>query len=609
MGVPQQIGLKGAKRGTWLERPVEAGGRMLGVVADSGQLTRLAVQAGADFLLALSAGVYRNRGISALAAFLPYRNSNDLTESLLRDGVMRSAGATPVVAGLMAVDPTGILGDRLDRLRRWGVAGLTNYPSVTLIDGVLRVVYESEGQTVEAEIALLAEARRRGMAAVGFVGADPATVARFAGAGVDALILTPGMTRELDDIPERRDRLQHAIRQLNAGLEAARRVAPRVPCLAFGGPFTTAEDIEQLYRQVRFDGFVGGSVFGRLPIESSVPAAIRRFKSIAIPAGGGDESQTGLGPMIGTTPVMRQLFRLIERAAACDLNVCIEGESGVGKELVATQIHCLSGRSHAALVTLNCGAIPDSLLESELFGHERGAFTGADRRRLGKFELAHNGTLFLDEIGDLSPHGQVALLRAIQQREITRVGGNASIPVDNRVLSATNQPLATLVAQGKFRTDLYYRLNHLTLVVPPLRDRLDEIPLLVRPILASLRIQMNRELIDLEPQFYDKLRSHAWPGNLRELQHVIYQAALLEDGPLLRGRQFTPSPFATTMKPASVGSVTGRIVAETQATRRRLICQALVDAGGNKSRAAALLGVSRKTLYAWIKEVELTDAR
>src|SRR5262249_6072957 len=198
----------------------------------------------------------------------------------------------------------------------------------TLLDGVLRTVYEESGQTVDAEIALLAEAGRRGLATVGFVAAEAATAARLAASGIDALILTPGLTRALADIPERRDRLQHGIRQLNTALEAARRAAPRLPCLAFGGPFTTAEDVEQLYRQAPFDGFVGGSVFGRLPIESSVPAAIRRFKSIAIPSGApvGEsvDHASCLGPMLGATPVMHRLFRLIRRAAGCELNVCIE---------------------------------------------------------------------------------------------------------------------------------------------------------------------------------------------------------------------------------------------------------------------------------------------
>jgi DNA-binding NtrC family response regulator/predicted TIM-barrel enzyme len=568
---------------------------ILGVVADSGQIARLAVEAGVDFLMALSAGVYRSHGVSALAACLPFRNSNDLTELLVRETVLPAAGATPVVAGLIASDPTCPVGERLARLGAWGVGGVVNYPSLSLLDGSLRDIFEEQGCTIEGEVALLADARRLGLKSLGFVGDDPATARRFAESGVDGLILTPGLTRLLPDIHERRDRLQQAIRRLNAALEAVRRVRPGLPCLVYGGPITQPEDLEQVYRQTTFDGFVGGSVFGRYPIESGVAAALRRFKGV-VPHPDGERS-IGLGPMIGATEAMRDLFRLVRRASACDLNVCIEGESGVGKELVATHIHSLSNRSHGALVTLNCGAIPDSLLESELFGHERGAFTGADHRRLGKFELADNGTLFLDEVADLTPRGQVALLRALQQREITRVGGNTSIAVNVRILAASNQPLSMLVEQGRFRADLYYRLNNLTLVVPPLRDRPDDIPLLVEPILAALRAQMGRELSGLAPEFSEKLRRHGWPGNLRELQHVLAQSALLEDGPILRGWQFVPRESLNSTPP----TLSGRIVADAREERLARLRQALVTAGGNKSRAASILGISRKTLYAWLE--------
>jgi two-component system response regulator HydG len=579
-------------------------GSLVGVVADSGQLVRIAKGVGVDFFLGLSAGLYRNRGVMPQAAYLPFANANELTERFVREEIVPAAGDVPVFMGLLAADLACSLDERLDRMAKLGVAGIVNYPSVSLLDGSFRQIFEDEGVTIEAEIAMLEQARAKGFMTLGFVGADVNDAAKFADANLDALIITSGPTHILEDIRERRDRLQHAIRTLNNSLSAIRKRAPALACLVFGGPITEPHDLEQVYRQAPFDGFVGGSVFGRYPIEVGVNAAIQRFKAVtAHPEG---DRHEGLGPMIGTTPAMRELFRLTRRSAQCDLNVCIEGESGVGKELVATHIHRLSVRSHAALVTINCGAIPESLLESELFGHERGAFTGADQKRIGKFELADGGTLFLDEVGDLSPRGQVALLRAIQQREIIRVGGNMPISVDVRILAASNQPLSSLVAKNKFRADLYYRLNNLTLTVPALRERLDDIPLLVEPFLRSLSPRMSREIVGLTQGFLDKMRIHAWPGNLRELQHVIAQAALMEEGPWLTGRHFEPIKSSTSIE---MGSMTQEVELDLFKKRRERVAQALSEAGGNKSKAASLLRISRKTLYAWIEEIEEANRR
>lgn len=557
---------------------------LIGVIVDSGQLARLAVGSGADFLLALSVAGFRQQGVSPLAAYLPIHHSNESALQLAFRQIAPVAGSTPIVVGLMPSDPLISIEDRLTRLQASGIAGVTNYPSVTTIDGSLRAIFEAEGWTVEAELELLAQAKRLGLGTLAFVPTDEALVKRFASLAPTAIIITPGLTHELDDVIEHGGRVEQAIRQLNAAAEAARGVTPEAICLAFGGPITAAADFELLLRHGQFAGLVGGSIFSRLPIEKSVSAAIRQFKSVRLAS-----RDAGLGPLIGSSPVMRQLYRQIERAAEYELNLCLEGESGSGKELVATQIHRSSRRQHSPLVTLNCGAIPDTLLESELFGHEKGAFTGAERRRLGKFELANGGTLFLDEVGDLSPHGQVALLRAIQQREITRVGGERPIEVDCRILCATNQPLAELVQRGRFRADLYYRLNQLTIRVPPLRDRLDDLPLLVTPILAALRVQIGREFTGLSPGFLGRLLRHRWPGNIRELQHVIYQAAFQEDGPVLEGREFLPEDMDAL--PLAVPS-----------NRRERALAAVARSRGNKAAAAAALGVSRKTLYQWLRE-------
>jgi two-component system response regulator HydG len=361
---------------------------------------------------------------------------------------------------------------------------------------------------------------------------------------------------------------------------------------------TTAEDLEQVLRQCDIGGFAGGSLFERLPVQEAVTATVRRFKGAGARAEA-DDSSVQLGELIGTGAAMRQVFELIRRVAPFDVNVSIEGETGTGKALVAALLHQHSARSHGPFITLNCGAITDTLLESELFGHEKGAFTGAYRRRLGKFELANRGTLFLDEIGDLSQHAQVALLRAIQQREITRVGGESTIPVDARIVTASHKSLPQLVREEKFRSDLYFRLSHITIQLPPLRERLEDIPLLAKAILARLRSQLNRPINNVSERFLEKLALHSWPGNVRELEHVIRQAALLEDTPVLTGRFFHPVTDGGTERPAAE-KATG--APRSRRSRSQLAREAIQQAGGNKSRAASALGITRKTLYAWLKK-------
>jgi two-component system response regulator HydG len=234
------------------------------------------------------------------------------------------------------------------------------------------------------------------------------------------------------------------------------------------------------------------------------------------------------------------------------------------------------------------------LLESELFGHERGAFTGAHPRRLGKLELGHQGTLFLDEVADLSAHAQVSLLRALQQREITRVGGEESIPVDVRIVAASHQDLAERVAAGHFRADLYYRLNGMTLRVSPLRERPEDIPLLAEATLQRLCLQWNLPNRRLSSSFVARLQLHAWPGNVRELQHVIGQALLLEDQRTVDGHHFRPIAITRRLRSPEVHS------AKVPPSRPQRAIEALRSAGGNKSLAAKSLGVTRRTLYKWL---------
>jgi DNA-binding NtrC family response regulator len=237
--------------------------------------------------------------------------------------------------------------------------------------------------------------------------------------------------------------------------------------------------------------------------------------------------------IIGRSPALKKVFRLADKVAATDSTVMIHGESGTGKELLARALHLKSARAAKPLIPVNCGAIPEELLEAELFGHEKGAFTNAIRTRIGRFEMADGGTIFLDEIGDMSPKLQVKLLRVVQEHEIERVGGDRIIPVDIRIVTATNVDLVRAVEEGRFREDLFYRLNVIPITMPPLRERLEDVPLLVEHFLARLAATRGSTVTGLVPEARDRLLTYDWPGNVRELENLIERMVTLADGPLL----------------------------------------------------------------------------
>ncbi|PWU25577.1 MAG: hypothetical protein C5B48_00640, partial [Candidatus Rokuibacteriota bacterium] len=292
-----------------------------------------------------------------------------------------------------------------------------------------------------------------------------------------------------------------------------------------------------------------------------------------------------------------------------DLTILIEGESGTGKEVLARAIHRLSARKEGPLIPVNAAAIPEGLLESELFGHERGAFTGAIRARPGRFELAKGGTLLLDEIGDMPLSMQVKILRALQERQIERVGGVKPIGVDVRIIAATHQNLDALVAEGKFRQDLFYRLQGVRLTLPPLRDRLDDLPLLVTHLLERAARRLWRTPATVSPEALRCLWTYSWPGNIRELQHVLEAGMVLSDGVIMP--EHLPAPIqrggATTAQAANVfalptGIPLDDVLAEGE---RRLILDALNKAGGVQARAAKLLGVSERSLWYRVKKLKI----
>src|SRR5205809_2420177 len=311
------------------------------------------------------------------------------------------------------------------------------------------------------------------------------------------------------------------------------------------------------------------------------------------------DERYGLENIWGDSPALHDVLETIKQVAPSSANVLIEGESGTGKELAAHAIHNLSRRNKAKFVTVHCAALSPTLLESELFGHEKGAFTGAHERRMGRFEQANGGTIFLDEVAEIPPMTQVKLLRvSSEERAFERVGGNQTLRADVRLIAATNKNLEQLVKEGKFRDDLYFRLNVVRLIMPPLRERKDDIPLLVRAFLRQFSKANNKEVGDLTSEAMNALLTYHWPGNVRELRTAIEHGVVMATGPKITPRDL---PMAVReAAPAGSPSASRFLIQQGQhlnlhETEHRLMMRALDEAGGNITEAAKKLGISRRT--------------
>jgi transcriptional regulator with GAF, ATPase, and Fis domain len=314
----------------------------------------------------------------------------------------------------------------------------------------------------------------------------------------------------------------------------------------------------------------------------------------------------GFEQILGCSPVLRETLARAAQVARTETTVLITGESGTGKELVARAIHHASPRADGPFVAVNCAALPDTLLESELFGHERGAFTGADRQKPGRFELAAHGTLFLDEIGELSPAVQVKLLRVLQEREFQRVGGTATLKADVRLLAATNRDLTVEMAAGRFRSDLFYRLGVFNVHLPPLRERGDDVLLLADSLIRSLAVRMGKGDVTLSRDARELLRRHPWPGNIRELQNAIERALITCDGTLVTAAQLAiPLPSDPIRPPGVPEPARPAASMALDELERKAIIDALQRTHGHKARAAALLGLTRFQLYTRLKRYHI----
>lgn len=345
---------------------------------------------------------------------------------------------------------------------------------------------------------------------------------------------------------------------------------------------------------------------GQIPeVGASPPASVLGM----VPDGGGEKERTYLSDLMGSSSQIRRAFAEVRLVAPTDFTVVVTGESGSGKELIANAVHRLSHRAHGPFVAVDCGSIPPTLIESELFGHEKGAFTGADRSRPGKFEAASGGTLFLDEISNLPFPVQAKLLRALQEKQVWRVGGVRCTNVHIRVIAATNQDLASLVESGLFRRDLYHRLNEFSITVPPLRERREDVPFLAKRFLDLANRELGKDICGISQAALELLLRHAWPGNARELRNVVRRAVLLASEyvePVHLG--FLAGPGDIARRPDDdadprVPDAGLKEIAKQAAARaeRDALRQVLLETRGNKAKAARILRVDYKTVHVKVK--------
>ncbi len=323
----------------------------------------------------------------------------------------------------------------------------------------------------------------------------------------------------------------------------------------------------------------------------------RRLEEENVQLRGTIDEMVGADTIVGDSPQMRKVLDLVQHVARTDATVLIRGESGTGKELVARAIHANSHRRYFPIVPVNCGALPESLLESELFGHERGAFTGAQYRRKGKIEMADGGSLFLDEVGAIPPKMQVDLLRVLETKELTRVGGTRPLQVDFRTICATNEDLEQAVEEGRFREDFYYRINVFTIEIPPLRARRSDVPDLANHFLRRFARQMDKRITEISPEAMELLKAHDWPGNARELANAIERAMVVGKPPAIR-----PDDLPFLKRPKSRPAGVTDSLADVE---KRHVAAVLDETGWNITRTAEILGVDRVTVYNKIKKYGL----
>jgi len=579
-----------------LKNRVTARQPLVGAAVGAGMSARSAEEGGIDFLMVLSAGYYRLHHRSSMSALLPYADNNALTWKIATEQILPCVKNVPLILGITAQDQNQDWPVTFDRIESYGLAGITNFPSVSFYDGNFRAALEELGLGFECEVKVLAEAKKRGLFTIGFcMTADEAE--KLAGAKIDIICLDLGFAEWHEpNLANHAAALDSAIEHIRTVTSRIEGIRPKPYLVVFSGPMLLPRDTAQVYQRTEVLGYVGGSTIERFPASSVITQTVREFKHAATLGKVPDR----LGNMVGRSPAMQQVFDTIRRVAKSNAPILLVGESGSGKELAAQEIHRLSPRALFPIVSWNCGAITESLAMSELFGHEKGSFTGATRTHIGKFEAANRGTLFMDEVADLPLSVQASLLRVLQEREVLRVGGERSLSVDVRVIAASNKDFRDQIPTGKFRLDLYYRLSTVVVRIPPLRERVEDIPVLLQEMMQEFGDLYHCPIPRITRRVMDAFVSHHWPGNIRELRNVIERCFILGEGQSLSLSwveevfDFDRSFVEKSGAPKKAGLSRAEKMTQLQAVLQRH--------GGNKLAAARDLGVSRKTIYNWLDQ-------
>ncbi|MCD6482356.1 MAG: phosphoenolpyruvate hydrolase family protein, partial [Candidatus Izimaplasma sp.] len=580
---------------------------IIGVSIGNGRSAKHVMNGGADMIATLNAGRFRMGGVESTASLLPFNNSNEFVFDFAVREVLPRVKDIPVLFGACAQDPMIDQDAFLDKLVKSGFHGVNNFPTVCLIDGIFREALEAEGEGYIHEVNLIKKANEKGLFTVAFsVTLEEAIM--MAKADVDVLCLHFGwtyITRPPDNEIDRY--VDNLIRRTNVVFEEIKKIKPNIIPMIYGGAIVRNQKIiKRFYKETDIVGYFGGSVFDTIPVEGNMKSATELFKNInrvsLLEMENANllkllQKREGIKSVLGNSIEIRDLISWIKKVSNHNANILIEGESGTGKDLVVKVIHYNSDRAAKQLKKVNCALIPKIMIRSELFGYEKGAFAGADKRHIGRIELANHGTLFLDNVSELNLDVQAKLLRVIQDGEFERVGGSETIKLDVRVVSTTNKDLKKEMMEGRFREDLYYLLTVLNRTLPPLRDHKEDIPIYVNAFLKQIeeRHHVNVKVTDF---VMNAFMGYDWPGNVRELKNVLERGVILSD----------KNQIDISCLPGSFGdhrlldNSVNYIKNSSMLIEKELIVSELIKVNWNQTKVANKLGISRRTLYNKLKK-------